>query len=188
MAFCAAATQAFSPRAEDGAHHGVAHAGHDAAHVGEIAIDQTRRVDDVADALHGLPQDIVGHAERVHETGALGSQFQQLIVGNGDDGIDDARQFRQALLGLLAALGPFETEGLGDDGHGERAQFLGERRHHRSRASAGAAAQAGGDEHHVGAFQQVDDALGVFERGLPPDRRVRARAQAVGDLGADGQL
>ena len=56
------------------------------------------------------------------------------------------------------------------------------------RAGSGAAAHARGDEHHVGAFQQIDDALGVFERGLPPHRRVRARAQSVGNFRADRQL
>ena len=54
----------------------------------------------------------------------------------------------------LQRLRSFEGERLGDHGDGERAQFLGERRHHGRGAGAGAAAQAGGDEDHVGAFQQ----------------------------------
>ena len=91
-------------------------------------------------------------------------------------------------LGLLAALGTFEGERLGDHRHGQRAQLLGERRDHGRGAGSGAAAEARGDEDHVRAFQQIDDALGVFERGLASDGGIRARAQAVGDLGADGQL
>ena len=46
-----------------GAHHGVAHAGHDRPDIREVAVDQTRRVDDVGDALHRLPQHIVGKSE-----------------------------------------------------------------------------------------------------------------------------
>ena len=46
----------------------------------------------------------------------------------------------------------------------------------------------GGDEDHVGALQQFDDAVGIFERRLPADLRVGACAQAVGDLGAELQF
>ena len=109
----------------------------------------------------------------------FGNQAEQLIVGNGDDGIDHAGQLGQALFGLLAALGAFEAERLGDHGHGERAEFLGERSDHGRGSGAGAAAQAGGDEDHVRAFQQVDDALGIFERGLAAHRRIRAGAEPV---------
>ncbi len=158
------------------------------ANVGEIAIDQARRRDDVADALHGLPQNIVGDAERLEEAGALGNQVQQLIVGNRDHCIDDARQLGKPVIGLLAALGSFERERLGDHGDRQRAQFLRQRRDHGRGSGAGAAAEPRRDEHHVGAFQQIDDLFGVFERGLPADLRIRARAQAVGELRADRQL
>ena len=56
------------------------------------------------------------------------------------------------------------------------------------RAGAGAAAQAGGDEHHVGAFQRFDDLVGILERGLAADFGIRARAQAIGQLHAKLQL
>ena len=64
-------------RGRRGAHHRVAHADHDAADVGEIAIDQAGRGDDVADALHRLAQNVVGDAERFEEAGALGNQVEQ---------------------------------------------------------------------------------------------------------------
>jgi hypothetical protein len=50
-----------------------------------------------------------------------------------------------------------------------------------------AAAHAGGDEDHVRAFDQLDDAVAVFHRRLAAHFRVRARAEALGDVGADLQ-
>ena len=86
--------------AADGrAHHGVAHADHGGLDVGEVAIDQAGRDDDVADALHGLAEQIVGDLEGLEEAGAFGDEFQQAVIGNGDDGIDGAREAAEALLG-----------------------------------------------------------------------------------------
>ena len=48
-----------------------------------------------------------------------------------------------------------------------------------SRAGAGAAAQAGGEEDHVGAVEQLEDLLGVLERRLAADLGVGAGAQAA---------
>ena len=53
---------------------------------------------------------------------------------------------------------------------------------------AGAAAESGGDEHHVGAFEGFDDFVGVFERGLASDVGIGARAEAVGELHAELDL
>ena len=94
----------------------------------------------------------------------------------------------ETVLGQPHAARAFEAEGLGDHRDGQRVQFLGERRDHRRRAGAGAAAQSGGDEDHVRALQHFDDAIGIFERGLPADLGVRAGAEAVGDLGAELQF
>ena len=41
-------------------------------------------------------------------------------------------------------------------------------RDHGSCARAGAAAHAGGDEQHVAAFDEFDDAVAILHRGLPP--------------------
>jgi hypothetical protein len=64
---------------------------------------------------------------------------------------------------------PSNGNGLGDHGHGQDAHLLGHFRHDRGRAGAGAAAHAGGDEHHVGAFQHFGDALAILQRGLATD-------------------
>ena len=77
MAFCGGDHGRVFARRRGCAHHRVAHAEHDGADIGEVAIDQARRGDNVADALHGLAQNIVGDAKRFKETGAFGDQVQQ---------------------------------------------------------------------------------------------------------------
>jgi hypothetical protein len=52
----------------------------------------------------------------------------------------------------------------------------------------GAAAQAGGDEDHVGARQRLNDVVGVFERRLAPDVGVGSGAKPLRELVADLQL
>ena len=113
---------------------------------------------------------------------------QQLFVGDDDGCVDRLHQLRDAALGLLHAALAFEGEGLGHDGDRERAHLAGERGDDGSRAGAGASAQAGGDEHHVGAFEGFDDLVGVFERGLAADFGIGAGAQAVGELDAELDL
>ena len=97
-------------------------------------------------------------------------------------------QFLDALQRDLHAATAFERERLGDHGHGQDAHLLRELRDDRRGAGAGAAAHAGGDEHHVGAVQRVDDALAIFQRGLAADFRIGAGAQALGDVAAELQL
>ncbi len=47
------------------AHQGRTGIGHDRAHIGEVEVDQPRHRDQVADALHALPEHVVGDLERV---------------------------------------------------------------------------------------------------------------------------
>ena len=154
----------------------------------KVAIDQAGRRDDVADSLHGLAQNIVGDAEGFKEAGAARDQFEQTVVGNGDHGVDGAADFRESAIGLLHAARSLEAERLGDHGDREGVQLLGQRGHHGRSASSGAAAQPGRDEHHVGAFENFDDPLGVLQRGLAAEAGIGTGAQAVGDFGADGQF
>ncbi len=97
------------------------------------------------------------------------------------------RQRFDAGVGSAHALA-FEHEGLGDDGHGEDAEFLGDFGHHGCGAGAGAAAHAGGDEQHVCAVDHLGDALTVFQCGFAADIRIRACAQALGHAIAKLQL
>ena len=61
------------------------------------------------DALHALPQHIVGDAETLEEPGVLRHR-QQLLVGDHDHRVDALEQFLQAALGLLQAALAFKRE------------------------------------------------------------------------------
>ena len=90
-------------------------------------------------------------------------------------------QFGDAVLGDAHPAHAFEVERLGDDADGEDAGLLGAARDHRRGAGAGAAAHAGGDEHHVRALEVIADLVDrLFGRGAP-DFRLRAGAEPFGD-------
>ena len=73
---------------------------------------------------------------------------------------------------------PSNLNGLVTTAIGQRAELGGEAGDHRRRAGAGAAAEAGGHEHHVGAVERLDDLVGVLERGLAADVRDRRPRRA----------
>ena len=81
-----------------------------------------------------------------------------------------------------------ELERLGDDGDRQRAELRREAGDDGRRARAGAAAEPCGDEHHVGAVERLNQLVGVLERRLAAHVRVRARAEALGELPADLDL
>ncbi len=85
---------------------------------------------------------------------------------------------------LLAALA-FERERLGDHGHRERAELARQRGDNGSSAAAGASAEAGGEKNHVRAFERFNNFVGVLERGFAADFGIGARAESLGELGAD---
>ena len=103
---------------------------------------------------------------------------EQPLVRDRDDRVDAVAQRLEAALGLQLPLLAFELERLGDDGDGQRAELAGEAGDHRRRAGAGAAAEAGGDEDHVGAVERLDDLVGVLERRLRGRRSDRRRRRA----------
>ena len=89
-------------------------------------------------------------------------------------------------LGEPHAVRPFEVEGLGDDADGEDACLARGARDDRGRARAGAAAHAGGDEHHVRAVERAHDFLERLFGGDAADLGPGARAKSARD--ADAQL
>ena len=91
-------------------------------------------------------------------------------------------------LGALHALVALEHERLGDDADGERAELAGDLRDDRRRAGAGAAALAGGDEHHVGALERLLELVAALHRGFLADARVGAGTEAARELRADVDL
>ena len=95
---------------------------------------------------------------------------------------------RQAGLGAAHALTTLESEGLGHDADGQGASLTRELRDHGSRAGAGAAAHAGGDEDHVGALDDLLQPVHVLQRRLATFLGVGAGAQAARHAGADRDL
>ncbi len=84
---------------------------------------------------------------------------------------------------------PSKSNGTRDDADGQRADLvLGDLGDHGRGAGAGAAALAGGDEHHVGALQRLLDVVARLRGGGEADLGVGAGAEALGRLVADVQL
>ena len=102
-------------------------------------------------------QHLVGHAEGLGEGGPLVGDAEQVLVGDDDQGVDVALQLADAGVGQAHAVAALEVEGLGDHAHSQDAALAGALGDDRGRPGAGAAAHAGGDEHHVGAVQVLAD-------------------------------
>ena len=166
------------------AHHGLAHLVHDRAHVGEVEVDEARTDHQVGHALDALIQHVVGHREGFGEGGLFVRESEQVLVRNDDEGVHDLLQRLDAFVGLPHPLAALELEGLGDDADGQDPHFARGLGDDRGRAGAGAAAHAGGDEAHMRAHQVIDDILDRFLGGFRADRRLRARAKALGHFRA----
>ena len=100
--------------------------------------------------------------------------------GNDEQRVDALLQFGDAAFGDAHAALAFEMERLGDDADGEDADLLRRPGDDRRRAGAGAAAHAGGDEHHVRAGEVVADLVDHFFGGGAADIGLRAGAEALG--------
>ena len=96
-------------------------------------------------------------------------------------------QLRDAVVGHAEALVAFHLKRLGHHRDGEDAQLARDLGHHRRRAGAGATAHARGDEQHVAALDQLDDAIAILHRRLAADLRIGAGAESLGDVAADLQ-
>ena len=184
MAASAARKRALLAGCLAGAHHRLAHLAHDRAHVGEVEIDQALLHHQVGDAGDARVEHLVGHREGVGECGLLVRHPEQVLVRDDDLGVDAFLQFDDAGFGEAHAALALEVERLGDHADGQDAELLGDLRHHRGCAGAGAAAHAGGDEHHVRAGQMVADLVDHLLGGSAPDVGLRTRAETFGDLHA----
>src|SRR5262249_20968803 len=102
--------------------------------------------------------------------------------------IDAFSQLVQALLGLPLPAAPLKSKRLGDYRHRKRSKLGRETRDDGRRACPGPPAQPRGDEHHVRAFDCLDDFLRVFERRLPALLRIPANAQSSREPFAKLQL
>ena len=93
-------------------------------------------------------------------------------------------QFDDACFGKAHAALAFEVEWLGDHADRENAEFARDLRDDRSCAGAGAAAHAGGDEHHVRAGEMIANFVDHLFGGGATDLGLRAGAETFGHLRA----
>ena len=89
-------------------------------------------------------------------------------------------QLDDAGFGEAHAALAFEVERLGHDADGQDAELARGLRDDRRSAGAGAAAHAGGDEHHVRAGEMIADFVDDFLGGGAPDFGLRAGAETFG--------
>ena len=110
------------------------------------------------------------------------------VIGDDDQRVHPVLQLGNAGLGSPHPAGALKAEGLGDHCHGEDVHFLGDLRHDGGTTGAGAAAHAGGDEHHIGILQGLGDLLAALLGGLASHLGIGACALSVGQLFADLDL
>ena len=140
------------------------------------------------DALDGLAEDVVGHLEGVLDRGVQADRLEQPLVGDGDDRVHGRLEVVQALLGLLGPDPALELERQGADGDAEDVELGGQVGDDRRRARPRPAAQAGRQEDHVRALEELEELLGVLHGRLFARLGPAARAQPLGQLGADLDL
>ena len=116
----------------------------------------------MSDVMPSTPWNRTWSAIRNASTiGMLGSAtWSRPIVRHDDEGVDRLLQFGDTQVGLRGALASFEPERSRHDPDREGSESSGDLRHDRSAAGPGAAALAGGDEHHVGALEDLLDLIG----------------------------
>ncbi len=172
-------------RGDADTHEGGAGILHDGADISEVDVHDTRPGDEVGNPLHALSQDIVDDAKGGDERRLPVDDREKLVVRDGDERIDAVLQIIQRFIGDGTALGAFEGERSRDDTDGEGAELFGGLRDDGGRAGTGPAAEATGDEHHVGAFQDFLDLIAVLFRGLTADLGIHPGAESLGQILAD---
>src|SRR5580765_368054 len=105
------------------------------------------------EVLHAGVQHLIRHGKGLGHGGAVVGDAEQVLVGDDDEGMNELLQLGDAALGHPHATVAFQAEGLGHHADGQDARLAHRPGDHRSGAGTGAAAHAGGNEHHVRACQ-----------------------------------
>src|SRR5208283_563338 len=171
-----------------GAHHGLAHLGHDRADVGEVKIDQSGHDHQVGDAAYAGMKDVVRHFERVGESRAFVGNAKQVLVRDDDQRVDKLLQLLDADLGDAHAMAALEVKGLGDHPDGQDPRFAGDARDYGRATRPGTAAHSGSDEHHVGALHRLENLVESLLCGGAADIGPRAGAETPSDANPELDL
>jgi hypothetical protein len=169
-----------------GAHHRLAHFGHDRADVGEVEVDEARQDHEVGDRSNAGVEHLVGHAEGLGEGRPLVGDPEEILVGNDDQGVDVALQFGDAGVGQAHAVTALEMERFGDHADGQYPALAGALGDDRAGAGPRASAHAGGDEDHVRAIQMLADLRRRFLGRRHAHLRMGSGSEPLGD--ADPEL
>jgi hypothetical protein len=127
------------------------------------------RGDEVRDPLNALAQDIVSELECLHQGHLRRGDFQQAIVGDGDERINVLLELFDALLGALGSQSPLKREGLGDDSHRQHSRLARQARNHGGSAGARAPAHPCRQKDHICVFQERGQLRFGLLGGLPPN-------------------
>ena len=133
-------------------------------------------------------QHVVGHLEGVGEGRPLVGDAEQVLVRDDDQRVDELLQLVDAGLGDAHAVAPSKWKGLVTTPTVRMPYSRATRAITGRRAGAGAAAHAGGDEHHVRAAHRFEDLVErLLGRGAA-DIGARPGAEPAGDADAELDL
>ena len=161
---------------------------HNGGHVRKVQVDDDplRVTDQLGNGGHGLLQHIISDAESVGKGDLLIGDILQTVIGNDNQGVDLGTQLSNTCL--THTVGTLKLEGLGHNAHSQNASLVSQVSHDGSSAGTGTAAHTGGDEHHIGALQNLGDSSAGFLGGLSADLRLGASAHTIGELLTDLDL
>ena len=151
----------------------------------KVQVHEPGRYHQVGNATHAHVKDVVGHLERFLPAGFLVGQPEEILIGNDDQRVHVLLQLGNACIGRPCAAHALEGERLGHHAHGENAALACHARNDRSSAGAGAAAHAGGDEHHVRAVEMPGQFVSRFFCRRTADFGLRTGAEALCEMGPE---
>ena len=168
-----------------GAHDGFAFILHDRFDVGKVKVYQAGHHHQVGNGADAGIQNIVRHDKGIGQSGVFVGNAKQILVGDDDDTVDGFGKFFNRGFGSFHAFAALELKWFGDNADGQNAFFLGQFGHHGSRTGACAAAHAGSDKDHVGAFKLFFNLFFGFFRRHFAYFRTSAGSQSLCGLKAE---
>src|SRR5215813_2119072 len=117
--------------------------------------------------------------------------MEQPFVWNCNHRIHALAQFTETLFSLLHAPASLEMERFGNYSNGQCVQLCRQRSDYWRSACACTAAQPGGNENHIGAFEHLNNFVRILECCLTTDVRVCSCAKSfckpAAELNFDGR-
>ena len=156
------------------------------AKVVEIHVDQAGVAQQPPDAAHALGEQFVGDLQRFVDAGVLIDQLENLLIRQTNDAVRLAFQLAQAKLRLALAARTFKIKRQRHNPQHQGAAFMRQARNDRPRARTGAATQARDNADDVRARGEQPDLIDVLLGGGAAHFGITARAEAAGELIAQG--